>query len=651
MARNRSRRMKILLTALLALVMLLALPTAGTAEAERHEFVPGHVSSGNTYGYPTPEEESEAYQSFLFESLPAKYDGRSAQSPVKNQGDSGLCWAFSACAALEASLRVQNKVSTNYDFSELHMGYATSTYKYNSKTVNQQQGVGWDTIYDGGSREVASCYLMRGTSMSGTVEESEDPFKSLERANRDPSITESRHKTWYVNDIVFLTNTERAQDSQRNIIKSSIMTYGALGASMYYPSDEKEEKYYYQEKNNALYYSGNEEANHDVLLVGWDDNFSKSYFVSGHQPKNNGAWLVKNSWGTSWGDKGYFWISYEDSNFPGYITIYSGADKWDSSAHVYENDYLSQGNTGSSTGSQFAKVFPISASGQQINSVKVFVPDGGSVTAQVDVISSFQSFSNYSFTSRGEKKITYPGWYTIYLNSPVQLAGSGSFAVVVKLSGASKLGADTDTKSATGAQSYILKNSSFTTCTDNWSIKAVAGKGGGSAATYTVTFDANGGTVGTASKTVTNGQTYGTLPTPTRSGYSFGGWYTAKSGGTQITSSTTVSLSANQTLYAHWNTAAAGDTYITSFRYNYWSDTVSARITVASGVSAKAVCAVYSASGRLIDMEVKTLRAGREYHVTFDELWFDDEEAACVKLFVLDGRNVPLCASRELMLG
>ncbi|MBO5280596.1 MAG: InlB B-repeat-containing protein [Clostridia bacterium] len=70
--------------------------------------------------------------------------------------------------------------------------------------------------------------------------------------------------------------------------------------------------------------------------------------------------------------------------------------------------------------------------------------------------------------------------------------------------------------------------------------------------TNTVTFNANGGTTPTASKTVTNGSTYGTLPTPTRTGYTFAGWYTAASGGTKITSSSTVSITANQTLYAHW---------------------------------------------------------------------------------------------------
>lgn len=73
-----------------------------------------------------------------------------------------------------------------------------------------------------------------------------------------------------------------------------------------------------------------------------------------------------------------------------------------------------------------------------------------------------------------------------------------------------------------------------------------------SANTYTVTFNANGGTTPTANKSVTYGSTYGTLPTPTRTGYTFNGWFTASSGGTQITASTTVSITADQTLYAHW---------------------------------------------------------------------------------------------------
>ncbi|MCM1365065.1 MAG: GBS Bsp-like repeat-containing protein [Faecalibacterium sp.] len=72
---------------------------------------------------------------------------------------------------------------------------------------------------------------------------------------------------------------------------------------------------------------------------------------------------------------------------------------------------------------------------------------------------------------------------------------------------------------------------------------------------YTVTFNANSGSCSTKNKTVTYNSTYGTLPTPTRTGYTFDGWYTAATGGTKITSSTKVTATSNQTLYAHWSHA------------------------------------------------------------------------------------------------
>ena len=69
---------------------------------------------------------------------------------------------------------------------------------------------------------------------------------------------------------------------------------------------------------------------------------------------------------------------------------------------------------------------------------------------------------------------------------------------------------------------------------------------------YTVYFSANGGNVSPSSKSVTYGNTYGALPIPTRSGYTFAGWYTASGGGSQVTESTTVNTASNHTLYAHW---------------------------------------------------------------------------------------------------
>ena len=98
--------------------------------------------------------------------------------------------------------------------------------------------------------------------------------------------------------------------------------------------------------------------------------------------------------------------------------------------------------------------------------------------------------------------------------------------------------------------------------------------------TYKVTFNSNGGTVsGTGTKTVTSGEKYGTLPTATKSGYTFDGWYTSGSGGTRITENTTVSLAGNQTLYAHWTEK----TYTVTFNANGGNLSGNSYITVKTG--------------------------------------------------------------------
>jgi len=86
---------------------------------------------------------------------------------------------------------------------------------------------------------------------------------------------------------------------------------------------------------------------------------------------------------------------------------------------------------------------------------------------------------------------------------------------------------------------------------------------------YSLTFNPNGGTVNPGSKKITYNTLYGELPTPTRKGYIFDGWYTTneKTGGEEITSSTPVTITSNQTLYARWNhpnmlLAVSSDKYV-----------------------------------------------------------------------------------------
>ena len=81
---------------------------------------------------------------------------------------------------------------------------------------------------------------------------------------------------------------------------------------------------------------------------------------------------------------------------------------------------------------------------------------------------------------------------------------------------------------------------------------------------FTISFDANGGFCSTSKKSVTYGAAYGELPTPEKEGYSFSGWFTSADGGTEITSSSMVNITANQTLYAHWSTCDHNYTVIES---------------------------------------------------------------------------------------
>mgnify|MGYP002770963683 CR=1 FL=1 len=81
--------------------------------------------------------------------------------------------------------------------------------------------------------------------------------------------------------------------------------------------------------------------------------------------------------------------------------------------------------------------------------------------------------------------------------------------------------------------------------------------------TYTITFDANGGSCTTASKSVTYASAYGELPVPTREGYGFDGWFTAQNDGTKVTGNDTVTITADQTLYAHWKPGAYTITFDT----------------------------------------------------------------------------------------
>ncbi|MBE6490994.1 MAG: hypothetical protein E7Z83_09085 [Methanobrevibacter sp.] len=227
--------------------------------------------------------------------LPSRYDLREVGgvTGVRSQDNGGNCWSFSSLAALESAVLKATGIA--YDFSEENMKNLMSLYSDYGWAMETNLG-GYDKMGVG--------YL---TSWLGPVNDIDDVYYGKSKIS--PVLNSLVH----VQNIVFLT---RANYTDNDAIKKAIMDYGAVSTSTYWSS-----AYYKNGKN--FYYDGNSSANHAVAIVGWDDNYSKYNFKT--TPQGDGAWIIKNSWGTSSGDKGYFYVSYYDTKFaqPGRYVSYA----------------------------------------------------------------------------------------------------------------------------------------------------------------------------------------------------------------------------------------------------------------------------------------------------------------------------------------
>ncbi len=184
---------------------------------------------------------------------------------------------------------------------------------------------------------------------------------------------------------------------------------------------------------------------------------------------------------------------------------------------------------------------------------------GTTITPEVKTYTGFTSPDTRSMTistNTSNNEITYDyvrNQYTLTINpnggsyegKTTDTTVNVYYGATYTLSTPTKTGYNYSWSKASGAGS--LSGSVYTMGAGDATVKA-----NWTAKTFSVTFNANGGTTPTASKTVTYDSTYGELPTPTYEGYEFLGWFTAQEGGNQILSTTKVALSSNQTLFAHW---------------------------------------------------------------------------------------------------
>ena len=171
-------------------------------------------------------------------------------------------------------------------------------------------------------------------------------------------------------------------------------------------------------------------------------------------------------------------------------------------------------------------------------------PASKTITIVVDTKPSTKNVVNYNY-DRNKYTLTINPNGGTYNNTTSNTTTSEYFEAVKTIVSPTKTGYTfkrwTKTGNSTLVDTTLTMGSENTTLTANYEANK-----------YTVTFNANSGKVTTSNKSVTYADKYGTLPVPTRDGYEFLGWFTSATSGTQIKEDTTVAITANQTLYAHW---------------------------------------------------------------------------------------------------
>ncbi len=222
--------------------------------------------------------------------LPSRYNlaEEGLSTPIRDQQAGGNCWAFAGIAALESCILKATGVS--FDLSEENVKNLVELYS----------AYGWKySTNEGGHDEMTYGNLL---SWIGPVLESDDEYDDLSTLSTllDPLM--------HVQNVYYLP--ERTSYSDNDAMKRAILDYGAVSVGIF--MDQSNPLVWDESKAAYYYVFGGYYPNHAVAIVGWDDNYPKSNFPMGDMADCDGAWIVKNSWGTEWGDDGYFYVSYCD---------------------------------------------------------------------------------------------------------------------------------------------------------------------------------------------------------------------------------------------------------------------------------------------------------------------------------------------------
>ena len=336
--------------------------------------------------------------------LPATFDLRTSVpvgvTAIRNQGNCGSCWAFASFASLESYLKY--KQSQTWDFSEEDLN---EYHLYDNR------------VCEGGNHFLSTAYLAR---WAGPVNESDVPYPW---AMATPGVPAKKH----VQKVWFLPN--RSSYTDNTTVKTAVQTNGAVYVSFQWDAA------YYNATNHAYYNGVTTGANHAVAIVGWDNAYPKTKFNT--SPPGNGAFICKNSWGTSWGENGYFYLSYYDKSLTIGAQFYNAAGTGNY-ARIYEYDPLGwttslSYSSGTPNVDWFANIFVASSSAPKIKAVSFYTPTPNCPY-------ELYIYDNVTAPRTGTLKKTITGtiakggYNTIdFSSSPATVTPNKKFSVVVKL--------------------------------------------------------------------------------------------------------------------------------------------------------------------------------------------------------------------------
>ncbi len=334
--------------------------------------------------------------------FPVVYDLRTlGKAPaIENQGQTGSCWDFACINSLESSLLP----GIEKDFSENNLKNGVSVYNPD----------GFD-YKKGGNDLMAAAYFTR---WSGPVEDDLDPYNPY--SYESPiDLPLSMH----VPDVPMIPG--RTEPLGNDDIKWALQEYGALYTTLFY------DDMYYNPEKAAYYCPESSSSNHAVTIVGWDDNANKDDFKT--PAPGNGAFICANSWGTAWGEDGFFKVSYYDARIGSRITGFTATstDEYDA---VYQYDPFGWvGSYGYEDETAYgANVFTSDAD-ETISAVGFYNPlVRADYTIQVYLSPDNGPISAGGPASGIEETIIVPGYHTIPLTTPVPVTKGQKFSVVIR---------------------------------------------------------------------------------------------------------------------------------------------------------------------------------------------------------------------------